>query len=250
MDANLVGIVLASLLMLCLALVYVGVVILPVFEYRFGDSVLTIRRRAFRVLPSGTWHVQLANILRAERTGFWRFPLRGETYCAGRWWAREGVVLTLKQAVDGFDRVYVTPPDSALFVAEMAGRLGDAILAPAPPPTDAERRLATRRGDALASVAAVSFCVCLTITVGGVLGLFAESGAALVAAIACMVVFLPMVLWMWYDCVIALGEKRQRRLAFWLLAQFLFFPSAWLYYLIEWRPRAFHPRGSSTPLAP
>jgi len=57
----------------------------------------------------------------------------------------------------------------------------------------------------------------------------------------CMALFLPMVLWMWYDCIITLGETRAKRLAVWLLAQVLFFPTAWAYYVSQWRPRLLHP---------
>lgn len=237
---------LAAIVVICVAIVgtvlaYVGVVVLPRFGYRLEAGSLHVRRWVFRVVPCGTWDFDLANIARVERKGFWQFPLRGETYCAGRWWAREGVVLTLKEAIDGFDRVYVTPPAPDLFVGELVGRLGTALLAPAPLLTEAEKRSAVRKGDAFASLAAISFCVWLVLVVGGRLGLLAWNGGAPVAGVACAVLFLPMVLWMWYDCLTMLGETRARGLAVWLLVQTFFFPSAWAYYVTQWRPRLLRP---------
>jgi len=242
MNANLAIAVLVPVAMACLALVYLGVVVLPVFDYRFTDGVLIIRRRAFRVLPSGTWRIQLANVLRAERTGFWRFPLRGETYCAGRWWARDGVLLFLRVAIEGFERIYVTPASAESFMAELTRRLGDGVLQPAAVPTAAQRSVAVRRGDALALASGVALVAWLGILEGGIsFSLFPVTPALLVVAVLCGLVFLPMVIWMWYDCVIALGERKQRPTAFWLVAMFLFFPSAWVYYLAEWRPRTSSP---------
>jgi hypothetical protein len=229
--------VLICLTMACVMLGYLGLVVLPAFEYRFYDGILTIRRRAFRVLPAGTWRVHLANVLRAEHTGLWRSPLRGETYCAGRVWAREGVLLVLRQALDGFERIYVTPASPESFMAELARRLGDAVLQPAPPPTAAQRRAAVKRGDAVALVSAVALVVWLSIITGESLVLFALTRRLLIVAACCMAASLPMVVWMLSDCVYTLGERRQGRLGLWLAVMFFFFPIAWPYYLLEWRVR-------------
>jgi hypothetical protein len=152
-------------------------------------------------------------------------------------WAREGVLLVLRQALDGFERIYVTPASPESFMAELAGRLGEAVLQPAPPPSAAQKRAAVKRGDAVALVSAVALVVWFSILTGESLGLFALTRRLLIVATFCMAASLPMVLWMLSDCATTLGERRQGRLGLWLAVMFFFFPIAWPYYLLEWRVR-------------
>ena len=62
------------------------------------------------------------------------------------------------------------------------------------------------------------------------------SGHAL--AIGAMIVISAVPVWMVADSGMALFRTHKTRYIVWMIAVFLLFPAAWLYYVLEWRPRA------------
>ena len=224
------------------AIVYV----FPRFTYELTAEHLRIRRHVLCRIPLGKWSVRLAQVRDARRTFLYIPPT---ARILGRAYSTQGVVLVLDtRGLLGRRKVFVTPDSPAQFVEEVrraAGLPSGEDESSAGKPDRALAGSVVPRWLSDAVVACSGVLVFYVLNKGSYLHttyilvhLFGQLPLAYALAIGATIVISAVRLWMIADSVVALCRTHDTRFLVWLIATFLLFPAAWIYYVLEWRPRA------------
>jgi hypothetical protein len=226
--------------------IHIWVHVVPEFRYTVDARTLTVERRLAGGISFGRWRFELSDFASARVTTLWIPPW---SKLLGRAYVLHGVVLTFRSPRLLAKRsVFLTPPDPDAFVRTVrpllvASAHQEKLAGPpegATPPRSG--RLPLWLCDGYAAVSGAVAIACLAgagyLASGGYL-LHALSGvtggtalaAGAIAALAWMCV------WMIADCVGELRRSPSRAAVGWLVAMFVFYPTAWAYYVLRWRPR-------------
>jgi len=224
------------------AIVYV----FPRFTYELTAEHLRIRRYVLGRIPLGKWSVRLTQVRDARQT-FLSIPPTARLL--GRPYSAWGVVLVLDtRGLLGRRKVFVTPDSPAQFVEEVRRAAGL-------PRGEGESRPG-KPDRALGAGITPRWLTDAPVACSGVLAFYVlQKGSYLHAtyilvhsfghlpfghalAIGAMIVISAVCVWMIVDSMIALFRTHNMRFLVWLIAIFVLFPAAWLYYVLEWRPRA------------
>jgi len=220
--------------------------VFPRFTYELTADHLRIRRYVLCRIPLGKWSVRLRQVRDARQTWIWIPPaarILGRVYSAG------GVVLVLDtRGLLGRRKVFVTPDSPAQFVEEVRRAAGLPSGESESRAGKPDRALAAGVGprwltDALLACSGV--LVLYVLSKGSYLHttyilvhLFGQLPSGHALAIGAMIVISAVPVWMVADSGMALFRTHKTRYIVWMIAVFLLFPAAWLYYVLEWRPRA------------
>jgi hypothetical protein len=209
-------------------LYWLAVIIFPSYRYEIEGSFLVIRRQVLGRIPFGTARVPLADISAVEQT-LGRIPW-GATL-RGRPLAREGVVLVL-QARHRLRKLYVTPDNPEAFVSQLVEFT--TIMPPGPPRAIGTvlNRVPVWVADLLAMISG-GLTIPLLVVPRSVVNL---PGGIVVVGVGSALI-LAMVFLMVFDSARRPAKNRSPWFTLWPTAIIIIFPLAWLYYMIEWRPR-------------
>ncbi len=224
-------------------LLYLPVYVFPRFDYQIEDDVLVVRRFILGGVPFGRWRVKLTRFRKA-RLSVMRIPARARVL--GRMYSFKGVVLVpMKRRWLGKGSVYITPDDPTAFIGEISAALvgcatGSASLPPGPPPflASVPRWVTDLLALATALPASIAACRLFYWIRGGEFLGHAPTVTVHTLAMSLLVLVVAVCVWMVCDAFRELRRTGGYRYLIWLLVMILLFPSAWLFYLAEWRPRA------------
>ena len=216
------------------------------FTYVIEGRTLVARRYILGRVSLGRWRVDLAQI-RDARPSVLRIPPRARKL--GIPYSLRGVLLVAgHQGWLGKGDVYVTPDDPDAFIRTVREALGPAVE-PAPAPAGPAVPLLAGVPRWLTDLFAV-LCGLPALIVAAHVGTFSVGGAflrlgarsALGEALAVLEIAAVAFMcgWMIVDAYRKLRRESSARYLIWLVAMFAYFPTAWLYYLLEWRPASAH----------
>jgi len=232
-----------ALIVAAVVVAHLVLAVFPRFSYDIAGGALAIRRFILGRVPFGGWHVNLAEVLEARRSVLW-IPWRARIL--GGSYSTRGVVLVLKpRRFRVWRAIYVTPENPEQFVQQINRTLGvrrtkltsqERYTRPA-----LTRKVPVWLGHVVAVLSGMSTALALTHggyleTVRTLVEFFGPSPAGRALAVASNALIVLMSFWMIVDCFGEFRRTQWPRFAAWLAAMFLFYPTSWFYYVIEWRP--------------
>jgi uncharacterized membrane-anchored protein len=202
------------------------------YLYEIQGEWLIVRRRALGGIPLGTTRIRLDDIHVIERSVAqvpWGALLRGSPL------AREGVVIALDPRHRP-QRIYLAPRDPAKLVSELASLTRATVIEV--PTRDVRTFLdlcPLWLADLWAVMSGVLTALALTLPRS-----MAENSGGWIFVCLTVASMVAMVLLMMYDSLRAPRGAESRLSTLWPFLVVFLFPSAWLYYVVEWRRRHRH----------